>query len=210
MVNGLQVEKREVSTKGQLNQLRTNGKVPAVVYGENIENVSIAVSQKELIGILKTNPNAILQVELPEQGNHPVMIGELQRDPITRSILHVDFQQINVKNPIKASVRLDFTGKAEGVESGGILQTRINEIEVLCLPHLIPTSIGVDVSALSIGDTLLVSDLQIPDDIELTNEPSEVVVTILVPQKELEEGEETAEAEITEADSVEVIGEKES
>lgn len=206
MVNRLNVEKREVSTNSELKQLRASGKIPAVVYGESINNASIAVEQKELIAILKSNPNAIVQMDLPDQGKHPVMLGEMQRDPLSRSILHIDFQQINVKNPIKASVRIDISGTAKGVNEGGILQLRLNELDIECLPHLIPTSITADVSGLNIGDQLLVSDLQIPAEVEILSEASEVVVSILVPQKPVDED---AEDEAEGTGEVEVIGEKE-
>jgi large subunit ribosomal protein L25 len=207
MVNRLNVKKRETSTNSELKQLRSSGKIPAVVYGESINNASIAVEEKELIAILKSNPNAIVQMDLPDQGKHPVMLGEMQRDPLTRSILHIDFQQINVKNPIKASVRIDVSGKAKGVEEGGILQTRLNELDIQCLPHLIPSSVTADVSELNIGDSILVSDLQIPAEVEVLSDANEVVVSILVPQKPADD-EETEGAEAEKAE-VEVIGEKE-
>lgn len=206
MVNRLNVEKREVSTNSELKQLRASGKIPAVVYGENINNTSIAVEQKELIAILKSNPHAILQMDLPDQGKHPVMLGEMQRDPLNRSILHIDFQQIDVKNPIKSSVRIDVSGTPKGVNEGGILQQRLNELEIQCLPHLIPTSITVDVSELNIGDQLVVSDLQTPGEVEILSDASEVVVSILVPQKPVEDDE--AAGEVDGSGEVEVIGEK--
>jgi large subunit ribosomal protein L25 len=197
MVNRLKVEERVETTQSGLKELRSKGKIPAMVYGQGIENSSIAVEEKELIALLRSNPNAIVQMDLPGQGNHPVMIAEMQRDSLLRSILHIDFHQINVKDKHKATVYLDVVGTPAGAKEGGILQTQKNELEIECLPQDIPSSIKVDVSQLNVGDSILVSDLDVGSNIEVLSDPKDVIVLVLAPQKELDEEEETAEVDET-------------
>lgn len=198
MSNQIKLEQRTLLTSAARKQLRAEGKIPAVVYGESIDNATISVDQKQMSNILRTNPNAVLQMEVPEQGKHPVMIGEIQRDPISRDILHIDFLQIDVKNPIKVMVRIDILGEAVGSREGGVLQVPLTELEVECLPHLIPTSIPVDVSELSIGDSVLVSDITMPEGVEASTAAEEVIASVLAPQAEEEE--EATDAEETDSD----------
>lgn len=195
MSNEIKLEQRTLSTNAAKKQLRAEGKIPAVVYGEDIKNATVTVEYKQMFSILRTNPNAVLQMDIPGQGKHPVMIGEIQRDPISRDILHIDFLQINVKNPIKVMVRVDIEGEAAGAREGGVLQVPLTELEVECLPHLIPTGIPVDVSELAIGDSVLVSDLKLPEGVEAVTAPEEVIASVLAPQAEVTEDEDAADEE---------------
>lgn len=191
MKQALQVYDRAVTSKGDLRKLRNEGKVPAVVYGKHITVSSpIAVDAKELLALVRYNPNAVLEVEVPSAGKQPVMLSAVQRDSISREILHADFRQINLNEAVRTTVRLDITGDPEGVREGGILQVQVHELEIECLPNAIPETIACDVSGLQIGENLIASDLQLPSGVELKADPELVVVTILVPQKEVEEAEE--------------------
>ncbi|MDQ1910949.1 50S ribosomal protein L25 [Paenibacillus sp. GD4] len=181
----LQAEARNATpTKSERKQLRAQGKVPAVVYGKKVTQTSIAIDQKELLALLRTSPNAVIEMDLPQWGKQPVMINEVQRDPISRQLLHVDLHQINMDEPVNTTVRLEIVGEPAGVQEGGILQIQNHEVDVRCLPTQIPASIPVDVSGLAIGSSFLVSDLVLPAGIELKSTPTDVIATILAPQKE--------------------------
>lgn len=194
MVNQIETEARTASTQSALRQLRMSGKIPATVYGESVQSTSIIVDERQVTNILRSNPNAVLQMNIPEQGEHPVMISEIQRDPVTRKIIHLDFNQINIKSAITVQVRIDVVGQAIGASSGGVVQTVLNELTVSCLPHHIPTEITVDVSDLDIGDTITVADLKLPAEVEAVTEAEETVVSVLAPQQtETEEAEESDE-----------------
>lgn len=208
MANELQLEERKLTTNAYKKQLRQAGKIPAIVYGESIENTTVSVDQKQIVGILKTNPNAVLQVDIPGQGKHPIMIGEIQRHPISRDIVHIDLQQIDIKNPIRVMVRLETVGEAVGAREGGVLQMPLTEIEIECLPHLIPSSIQVDVSELSIGDSVLISDLQVPEGITVLTPAEDVVASVLAPTRE-EVADEAADGEEAEATAEEAAPEEE-
>lgn len=186
MVIHLKAEARNEKTKAELNELRSNGKVPGVIYGRNIGTASIAVEEKELLALLRSNPHAIVEMEVPEIGTQPVMIHEVQRDKLYRNLLHIDFHQINMDKPVKTTVRLEMTGDPIGVKQGGILQIQLHEIEVKCLPAHIPSEIKVDLSQLDLGNNLVVGDLHIAPTVEVRNDPNDVVATILTPQKEAE------------------------
>ncbi|WP_010501712.1 50S ribosomal protein L25 [Paenibacillus elgii] len=186
MATSLKAEARTGRTKGDRNRLRAEGKVPGVVYGKKVTQTPIAIDQKELLALLKTNPHAVIDMDIPQFGKQPVMINEVQRDALSRQLLHVDFHQINMDEPVQTTVRLEYIGDPEGVKVGGILQIQHHEIEIRCLPQRIPASIEVDVSGLEIGQSMLVSELKLPEGVEVKTDVHDVLATILTPQKEAE------------------------
>ncbi|MDU0206090.1 MULTISPECIES: 50S ribosomal protein L25 [Paenibacillus] len=188
MALSLKAEARKDTTKYDIKQLRVKGKVPAVVYGKKVAATVITVDQKELVALLRKSPHAVIELEMPDGGGkQPVMINEIQRNPLNRQLLHVDFHQINMDEPVKTVVTLEFIGDAVGAKEGGILQIQLHELEIRCLPSEIPASITVDISNVGIGENMLVSELSVPGTIEVKSDPSELVLTILAPQKEAPE-----------------------
>lgn len=187
MATTLKAEARTGRTKGDRNRMREQGKVPGIVYGKKVTQTPIAIDQKELFTLLKTNPNGIIEMDVPGFGKQPVMINEVQRDVFTRQPLHVDFHQINMDEPVTTTVRLEFIGDPAGVKAGGILQIQHHEIEIRCLPQHIPSEVQVDVANLEIGQNILAAQLKLPADIEVKTDENDVLATILLPQKETEE-----------------------
>ncbi|GBF78337.1 50S ribosomal protein L25/general stress protein Ctc [Paenibacillus sp. 598K] len=200
----LKVEKREAQSKGKLNQLRQSGKVPGVVYGQKIEQSSpIAVDEKELQALLRSTPNAVLEIDVPTAGKQPVMITDIQRDSLSKKLLHVDLHQIDMNTEVTASVRIEAEGEAPGVKEGGVLQMILHELEISCLPNKIPESIAIDISELQIGESLSVAALKLPEGVSTTLDPEMVIVSVLAPQKEAldEEAEEASSEPAAEADA---------
>ncbi|MFS0725077.1 50S ribosomal protein L25/general stress protein Ctc [Paenibacillus sp. 1P07SE] len=192
----LKVEKREAQSKGKLNQLRQQGKVPGVVYGQKIKQASpIAVDEKELQALLRSNPNAVVEIDVPAAGKQPVMITDIQRDSLSKKLLHIDMFQIDMNSEVKTSVRIEVVGEAPGVKEGGVLQVVLHELEITCLPNSIPESVMIDVSELQIGESLAASELKLPEGVNASIDEEMVIVSVLAPQKEEldEEAEETAE-----------------
>lgn len=194
---------RSISTKGELRELRLQGQIPGVVYGKQLSSAAlVSVDQKELEQLLRSHPNAVLDIDIPSHGKQSVMVSDVQRDTMTRHVLHVDFHQINLNENVRANVRIEAEGDSEGVKEGGILQVILHELEVQCLPGNIPEAVKVDISSLGVGESLLVSDLKLPQGVESKSDPELVVLTILAPQKELtEEEKEDAAVELIEAES---------
>lgn len=195
-----QAEERTRGTQGDLRKMRQRGSVPGVVYGTKLSKpLNVAVNEKELSSLLRSHPHALLELDIPGAGKQPVMLTEVQREPLSRTVLHVDFHQVNMNEEIKTMVRLDMVGDSTGVREGGILQAMLHELEIHCLPNRIPESIEVDVSGLGIGENLLVGELKLPSGVTTRLDAEQVVVTILTPQKDLtaeeaEKADEEAEA----------------
>lgn len=184
MVVRLQANKREDASRSSLRSLRENGKIPAVVYGKSVSATPIAVDMKELISLIKSDNHRVIELEVPEQGNRPVIIREIQRDSLNRNILHVDFREVDLLQPIKTMVRIDFSGLSPGVQNGGMLQIQMHEVEIQALPQMIPSSLEADMSSLDLGGHLLAGDLIAPEGLEILTDLEEVIATILAPRKE--------------------------
>jgi large subunit ribosomal protein L25 len=191
-------EQRNTHMKSELRSLRASGKVPGVVYGKQLASpASIALSEKELLALLRSHPNAVVELDIPDAGKQSVMIAAVQREKLSHKLLHVDFHQINMNEEVTANVRIDLVGDSQGEREGGIVQALLHELEVRCLPGSIPDAIPVDVTGLLMGSSYLVGDVQVPAGVTIVTDPSAVLVTILVPQKDLTA--EEAEAQEVEA-----------
>jgi large subunit ribosomal protein L25 len=190
----LKAEGRQSLTRSEVNLKRREGKVPAVVYGKKIEPTPLFIDQKELMALIKANRHAVIDMDVPGSGKQSVMLSDVHRDTMTRELLHVDFHQINMDEPVKTTVGLDFAGDAKGVREGGMLQVILHEVEIRCLPQQIPTSLEIDISGLELGDTFLVSSIQAPPGVEIKTDPELPVVTVLAPQKAADEEVKDAES----------------
>ena len=223
METELVVVPREKSGKTASKKQRKEGWVPAVVYGHGFETMLLSVNEREFMALLRQEGGAHgllnLKVEGLEDGEHTVVVKEIQRHPIKDHILHLDFQKIRKGEEMTTEVALQFVGEPVGVKEGGILQHYLYEITVKCLPKDLPEPIEVDISHLEIKDNVRVSDLIQFEGVEYLNSPEEVVVTVQpkriheeiveeVEEEELEEGE-VPEEEAPEEEEAEAAPEKE-
>jgi large subunit ribosomal protein L25 len=175
----LQLTERTHQSRSEMNSRRKQGHIPAVVYGHQIGNISVEVSEKDITDALRRNPHAVLQVVLPKYGKQSVLVRDIQRNALSGKFRHIDFFQIDTKEKVDTKVTIHLTGDPVGVKSGGILQVELHEIEVRCMADKLFTSFEVDTSSLAIGDQLLVSDLSIHDGVEVLTDASSLVVTVL-------------------------------
>lgn len=199
----IEASPRESKSKGYLNQIRSRGLVPGVVYGKQIGSVGIEFEEKELDGILRRHGrNTLIDMRIKSNGKkgkkYTVMVKELQYQPMKNQMLHVDFQQISLKDEITTTVGLAVTGEAPGVKAGGHLSQTLRQLEVSCRATAIPDTIEVDVSGLDIGDALHVSDLTVPEGVRVLNDPETLVISVAAPRR-AEETAEAAEGETAEA-----------
>jgi len=170
-------------------QLRREGQVPAVVYGEGHAPTALMTQVRDLTGVLRTGSgeNVLITLKVTRddgtaEPDRMVLIKEIQQHPVTTQILHVDFHQVSLTKEIEVVVPLQFTGEAIGVkQDGGRLDHLLWEVRVKCLPTQIPKSIGIDVSALKIGDSLLVKDLVVPTGVTIINDPQIAVAACSQP-----------------------------
>lgn len=186
----LEVQRRAGVGKGQVRKLRRSGLVPGVVYGRGVEPTPVVVDGKQLHGILRTTAGLNVLIDLAigdgSAAGRTVMVKDLQRDIFRKdTIVHVDFHTIDLAEKVEAHVPLVFKGQAKGVaEDGGIFEVHLREVVVECLPTQIPEHIDVDISELTIGRSLHVSDLVIPAEATLVTAPEEVAATVVAPKVE--------------------------
>ncbi|HLD70959.1 MAG TPA: 50S ribosomal protein L25 [Negativicutes bacterium] len=189
------------------NEMRWNGFIPAVVYGPGVENANIQVEEKEFIKVLRKAGESSL-VELSIEGakeKRPVLINDIQRNPVTDKIIHIDFFQASLKEEVTVAVPLVFEGEAPAEkELGGTLNKNFLEIEVKALPQNLPHEITVDVTGLkTFEDHILVKDLKVPANVEILKGPEEIVAAVLPAQKVEEELAVPIEDKIDEVEKVE-------
>ena len=178
----LVVPKREKFGKAAIRDLKKQGMIPAVVYGLNEPPVAIAISPKAVARVLATdagmNSVMFLQREGTDIQRH-VIIKDLQRDPITGRLRHVDFMRVDMSHKVRVKVPVRLVGTAIGVKSeGGVLDFAHREIEVECLPSLIPAHIDVDVTALKVGDSIRFDQLSLIPNVALVGDAHQVVCSI--------------------------------
>lgn len=187
----IQAENRDTHTKSELKQLRNKGFVPGSISSKENLALTIMIDEKQLLQLVNRHSHEIVEIQLPDSGQQSVVLKEVQRDKIIpNKFLHVDFQQINMDEPIKTLVRLEFVGEALGMKEGGMRQIVMNEIEVKALPKHLPASIQVDISHLEIGEKIVVGDIQMPIGVECLSEVIAVVATVLHVQQLSDEAEE--------------------
>jgi large subunit ribosomal protein L25 len=189
---------REGIGKEANRKLRANGQMPAVLYGVGIEkSVSVALEPRQLVKALE-NPkktNALMSVELGgDGGTHTVLVREIQRHPVRRTILHVDLVAPDLAKSVVSVIPIRFTGKSIGVSLGGRLRMPYREVVVQSLPANIPAEIVVDITDLNIDDGIHASNLSTSDDFSVIYDRDFVVVKVQKPRG----GGEDIEAEETE------------
>ncbi len=187
----LQVSKRSKRGKGNARQLRSKQLIPAVLYGKEVDTVSLEVEAKPLKDLLKRigEENVLIDVEV-DGTKHTSLLKEVQQDPVTGETIHIDFHRVSMKEEITVMIPLVVKGAEEcpGVQEGGVVTTLLNELEVRCLPLDIPASLELDISGLEMGSTVSVSDISIPAKVELLTAAEQTVVTVARPSEiEVEE-----------------------
>jgi len=190
--------------------LRKKEILPAVLYGPKTKNIYLEVNFKDFKNIYKkSGESSLINLEI-EKKNFPVLIHEIERDPITDEPIHIDFYQPILTKKIEAVVPLVFEGVSPAVkELGGTLVREIQEIKVKALPQDLPHEIRVNVEKIkTFDDEILVKDLKVPSGVEIQRKPEEIVA-VVVPAEKLEEELQKPVAEKEEVEKVEKIVNKE-
>jgi large subunit ribosomal protein L25 len=203
----LSAKLRGSTGKAYAKKARRAGLVPAVLYGEGEQPRALELSSRDFYPVIHTaaGENVILdlKIEGANGGDCKAIIREIQYHPVTRDILHVDFQHISMTKEVEIRVPIEVVGESVGVKTqGGILELILRDIDLICLPGNIPDAIKVDVSSLEVGDSIQVRDLQV-EGVKVMTEPDVTVITIgaptvtapAKPEGEEVEGEEAEEAE---------------
>ncbi|MFH1714829.1 MAG: 50S ribosomal protein L25 [Elusimicrobiota bacterium] len=195
----LNAKKREKTTKGALNLIRKGGLVPCVLYGAGDKTVELTINAKELFLGLHSEMGEHALFQLNVDGKKKIaLVKEKQINPVTRNIIHVDFQHISLKDEVEVEIPFEIIGKAPGVALGGILELPLHEIKIKCIAADIPKNIQVDVSKLEIGNSIHIKDLVKDGKYKLLADPDQVVVTVTAPVRVEETP--VAAAEVADAD----------
>jgi len=196
----LNCEFREKEKKSILKNNRKSGKIPAVLYGQE-KNELLYLNTKDFYKLMKAGAgeNAIFNLVIGDK-KKSVMIKERQMNPLTDKIMHLDFMEISMKKLIEVDVPIKTEGVAKGVTEGGILEYIVRNITIKCFPTDIPKYIPIDITNLGIGKGLHVKDLKLSEKIEVLTPPDQLLVNIVLPK---EEAEKPAEAVATEAGAAE-------
>ena len=188
----LQAEEREGRGKNHARRLRAQGMVPAVLYGDG-EGTTLAVPAKVVDYTLQhLGDNALYDLELSGQDDTTARIVDVQRNPLTGRLVHVDFAPVNMRERIVVTVPLAVVGESPGVQEGGVLNQVAYEVEVETLPGDIPQEIALDVSGLGLNENLTLADVSLPEGVTLVSEEEEVAVTVTPPTEITDEEMEAA------------------
>ena len=205
----LEVTRREGTGTGVARKLRQKGKIPAVVYGGHKEPVAIEVDRRAISELIQKSDHGVRSIFLlkmagTDQQRH-AMIKDIQIDPITRKMMHVDFVRVVMDEVVRVDVPIHLNGTALGVKEGGLLDWQVRELHVECLPNAIPDSVEVDISNLGHHDYLRISDLTLPQGVKVLDDPDRVVVGVTHQKAEAEPTPEAAAAEAAAPAEPEVI-----
>lgn len=178
----IQVEKRERTGKGGSRESRRKGMIPGVVYGGGKDSVAIQLDRKTFVELMKKSDseNPIFRLQLSDSGQERhAILRDLQRDPLSRMVIHLDFQRIEMTQKVHVTAHIELVGIAVGVKTeGGLLEFITREVKIECLPGDIPNHLEVDISGLHVGQHIEAKDLQLPQGVTLFDDPEKVVVTI--------------------------------
>lgn len=210
MVNTIKAERRESSRRSDLSALRNGGYIPAVVYGYQLENVPVAVSERELTMTLReVGRNGVIRLEVEGKPVN-VILNDYQLDVLKGDFRHADFLAIDMNEELEAEVNITLLGDedAPGVKEGGTINQPLWTVNVKAKPSDVPETLEVDVSGLQVGETLTIGDVKASWGVEVMDEDDAVLVTITAPRTQEEMDSLDEEPAETTAEP-EVIGEKE-
>jgi large subunit ribosomal protein L25 len=219
----LDVKPRDDAGSAVARRLRANGMIPGVLYGAGKKAHPFTVEERELRRVLtgEHGLHAILDVVFDGQKTpHHAVLKEYQLDPVRPRLLHIDLHEVRLDQVIQTQVAVEPVGESPGVKEGGALTLVLREVNVEALPMGVPDRLELDISDMTIGDSLRVTDLAVPEGVQLLDDPDSVVATVTPPTKveepeveeeeELLEGEEAVEGEVEGEAAPEAADESES
>ncbi|RLB29350.1 MAG: 50S ribosomal protein L25 [Deltaproteobacteria bacterium] len=210
----LDLKKRTKTGKGSARRLRSMGMLPVIVYGPEISPIMLSIDYKQLEKILrgKSAESIIFDLRVDSNGkkySKRVMIKEIQKDPVTRDYLHVDFYEISMEKELEVDVPVYLVNTPIGVSEGGILEHIRRELKILCMPENLVDKIEIDVSGLDVGQSIHIGDISFPPGLKSIEDENLTIATVVAPAIEVEEVEEVEE-EVEGAEREEIKGDDKS
>lgn len=204
---------RTESGKGPARRLRAEGLVPAVLYGSGAESTMLTVNAADLIRIIRAEKgeSGFIKIVIDEGGKTSERISvlkELQTNTVTKKIVHADFYEIRMDRKLTRDVPIHIVGSSIGVDKGGELKQFKRDVRLSCVPGLMPRHVEVDVTQLTIGATIRVGDLKLPEGIEILDAANISIVTVAAKRGAVVEEAAPAEGAEEAAKEPELVGKK--
>lgn len=196
---------RPIKSSPKPQALREQGLVPGVIYGHGYKSRPVSVKAKDFKDVYnKVGHSEVFDLSFGKK-RLPVLVQDIQQDPVSEAIIHVDFYQVKTDEEIETTVALDFIGEAPVEKKDGTIVTHLRKLSVRALPQDLPSRIEVDISGLQeFDDVIRVEDLSLPEKVEVFHDRQETVVSVSRPktEEELEELEEKPEEAIEEIEGI--------
>src|SRR5215472_8123495 len=204
---------RTLGRRAGAKQLRTAGRIPAIIYGRQAKPQNLEVDAKEMENLIhhSVSENLLVDLSVKDDGRAKrlALVQEVQHHPLNGKILHVDFHEVAENEKVIVKVPVETTGEAEGVKTGGgVLEHVLFKISVRALPKDLPEIITVDVTRLNIGQAIHLGEIQAPPNVEIIGDKNIPVIAVAAPRTEEEEAAEAAAAAAAVPGEVEMIKEK--
>jgi large subunit ribosomal protein L25 len=191
----LQASEREGRGKNDARRLRRQGMLPAVLYGDGDENGNMVLTVPTKVvdyTLHHLGDNALYELSVGSQSSLTARVVDVQRNPVSGKLIHVDFAPVDMTERIVITVPLTVAGNSPGVDEGGVLDQVAYEVEVESLPGNIPQELTVDVSNLGMNENLTLADIELPEGVTLISDPEEVAATVTPPTEITDEEMEAA------------------
>ncbi|MGE0609174.1 MAG: 50S ribosomal protein L25 [Pirellulales bacterium] len=192
MSESLSVQVRDSRGKRNCRRARKAGSVPAVLYGQGADNMSLAIPADQVAAVLRHGARL---VDLTGAVHEKAFIRDLQWDVYGTSVLHMDLTRISENQMVRVKVVVELRGTAAGIKDGGVVDHHMHELDIDCRVLAIPEKITVSINDLQLDGEITVADLQLPDGVIVHAEPTDVVVQCITPREETEESGTEAGAE---------------
>src|SRR4051794_17396730 len=191
----LQAREREGRGKNDARRLRRQGMLPAVLYGDGDENGNMVLTVPTMVvdyTLHHLGDNALYELSVGSQSSLTARVVDVQRNPVSGKLIHVDFAPVDMAERIVITVPLTVAGDSPGVDEGGVLDQVAYEVEVESLPGNIPQELTIDVLNLGMNENLTLADIELPEGVILISDPEEVAATVTPPTEITDEEMEAA------------------
>ncbi|EHK2346918.1 50S ribosomal protein L25 [Clostridium perfringens] len=183
MMENLQVNQREKKTRHSSRQCRRKGLVPGVIYGKGINNFLFEIGELELNHALSvTGEHGLLSIN-SQEGSLNTLIKEVQRDPVTRRVLHIDLEKVEGNEEIETSVPINYVGEEYINKLDAVLQKNLDSIKVKCSPSNIPKGVNLNVGRAKPGDQFKIADVEFGNEITVVDDLNSIVASVSYDQK---------------------------
>lgn len=181
MTATFQAALRQPLNASGLQKLRRSGRLPGIVFGKNTENEMIHLSAIQFQKWLKQGASGFIELQLEGKGSVTVLLEDYQRDPVTRDLLHVDFQRVQMGEIVRTKIPVKFKGAPMGTKEGGVVQIQCSSIEVEALPGHLPAAIEFDISDMRLGESLYVKDAKFSPNVTVISGANEALLSVIKP-----------------------------